>query len=67
MFIVDPFPPLSRIVAMLCVAVVHFLSKLQHIHENHSAEEEGVEKNKVPPHDEKLLEKGGKDDATKLD
>jgi len=67
MFIVDPFPPLSRIVAMLCVAVVHFLSKLQHIHENRSAEEEVGENNRVSSQDDKLLAKGGKDEATKLD
>lgn len=32
MFIVDPFPPLSRIVAIICTAVVHMLSKLERIH-----------------------------------
>ena len=32
MFIVDPFPPLSRIVAILCTAVVHMLSKLERVY-----------------------------------
>ena len=29
MFIVDPFAPLSRIVALICVAMVHWLTKLE--------------------------------------
>ena len=35
MFIVDPFPPLSRIIALICVAVVHWLTLLERRYRMH--------------------------------
>ena len=40
MFIVDPFPPLSRLVALICVVIVHFLSKLERDHRIYISAEE---------------------------